>query len=75
MDELSGERRIPSPCTNVCQLDGATGWCLGCGRTIDEIIRWGGTDPADRAHVMAELPARMRKLGGHLGRVDGFDQA
>jgi predicted Fe-S protein YdhL (DUF1289 family) len=63
MGELSGGRRIPSPCTNVCRLDDSTGWCLGCGRTIEEIIRWGSTHPADRAAVMRALPERMRKLG------------
>ncbi|MET0309818.1 MAG: DUF1289 domain-containing protein [Sphingomonas sp.] len=62
MDRLSGERRILSPCTGTCKLDDATGWCLGCGRTIDEIVRWGSTDRADRATVMAALPTRMRKL-------------
>ncbi|MEZ0167905.1 DUF1289 domain-containing protein [Microvirga sp. TS319] len=23
-----------NPCSSVCRLDGRTGWCLGCGRTI-----------------------------------------
>ncbi len=62
MGELNGTRPTSSPCTNVCTLDHATGWCRGCGRTIDEIARWGSTDPADRAAVMADLPDRMRKL-------------
>ena len=55
-------RPIASPCTNVCRIDPGTGWCLGCGRTIDEIIRWSGTTAADREAVMAELPARMATL-------------
>ena len=53
---------VESPCTNICVMDGATNWCLGCGRTIDEIVRWGATDDADRAAVMAALPARMALL-------------
>ncbi|WP_331289082.1 MULTISPECIES: DUF1289 domain-containing protein [Methylobacteriaceae] len=24
----------------VCQWDGRTGWCLGCGRTVPEIRAW-----------------------------------
>lgn len=59
---MSGARQTPSPCTNVCVLDPVTGWCRGCGRTIDEIARWGSTDQADRAAVMAELPKRMLRL-------------
>jgi predicted Fe-S protein YdhL (DUF1289 family) len=64
MGELSGTGRLASPCTGICKLDEATGWCLGCGRTIDEIVRWGSTQGADRTAVMAELPARTRKLAG-----------
>lgn len=55
---------IESPCVDICVMDGATDWCLGCGRTIDEIARWGMTDAADRAAVMAELPERMARLEG-----------
>jgi predicted Fe-S protein YdhL (DUF1289 family) len=62
MGELSGTRPIPSPCTNICVLDPATGWCRGCGRTLDEITLWGSADQADRAAVTAGLPERMRKL-------------
>jgi uncharacterized protein len=50
---------IPSPCTNVCRMDAATGWCIGCGRTLDEIVRWGTTSDGDRDAVMAQLPERM----------------
>ena len=53
---------VESPCISLCVMDEDSGWCLGCGRTIDEIVRWGGTDDADRATVMAALPARMDRL-------------
>ncbi|AJP72965.1 DUF1289 domain-containing protein [Sphingomonas hengshuiensis] len=54
--------KIPSPCVNHCVLEPVTGWCAGCGRSIDEIVRWGTTTPADRAAVVAALPARMARL-------------
>lgn len=53
---------LESPCIGLCTMDGRTGWCLGCGRTIDEIARWGSTDQADRDTVTAELPERMEAL-------------
>ena len=53
---------IESPCTGICAIDPASGWCRGCGRTLAEIARWGGTDHADRAAVMATLPERMTAL-------------
>ena len=53
---------VPSPCTEVCKLDAITGWCAGCGRTIDEIAAWGSLDdPAKRA-VWKRLPARRAEL-------------
>ena len=31
---------VPSPCTDVCRMDGRTGYCIGCLRTAEEIRRW-----------------------------------
>jgi predicted Fe-S protein YdhL (DUF1289 family) len=53
---------IESPCVNVCSIDGATGWCVGCGRTLDEIAVWSSGSPAWRRAVMAVLPGRMENL-------------
>ena len=50
---------IETPCVKVCTLDARAGLCLGCGRTVDEIARWTGMNAAERARVMAELPARV----------------
>jgi predicted Fe-S protein YdhL (DUF1289 family) len=50
---------IESPCVNICTLDGRSGACSGCGRTIDEIARWSAMSAAERSRIMAELPARM----------------
>lgn len=53
---------VESPCVSVCVMDAGTGWCIGCGRTLDEICRWGETDQADRDAVSEALPARMAQL-------------
>jgi hypothetical protein len=50
---------IESPCIKVCTLEARSGLCLGCGRTIDEIARWSSMNDAERARVIAELPARL----------------
>jgi uncharacterized protein len=55
---------IESPCVKVCTLDARTGLCLGCGRTIEEIARWSAISAAERARVMAELPARLADWQG-----------
>jgi uncharacterized protein len=56
--EATGSR-VASPCTNVCRLDPATGWCLGCRRSLDEIATWSALDDAARRAVWARLPQRV----------------
>lgn len=53
----------PSPCVGVCRLDEASGLCLGCGRSGDEIAAWRDLDDARRAEVWQLLPERMAGLG------------
>ena len=54
---------LASPCVGVCKLDDATGWCLGCARSGDEIAEWRGQTGAWRAAVWDALPARFQALG------------
>ena len=53
-------RPIATPCVKVCIVDGASGLCLGCWRTLSEIGGWSGFSDAERAAIMAELPGRAR---------------
>jgi predicted Fe-S protein YdhL (DUF1289 family) len=53
---------IKSPCIKVCAVDGATGLCLGCGRTLPEIGKWAQMDDAWRDDVIAALPDRLEQL-------------
>jgi predicted Fe-S protein YdhL (DUF1289 family) len=52
---------IESPCVKICTLDALSGLCLGCGRTIDEIARWGAMSADERARIMRELPDRRAR--------------
>lgn len=54
---------VPSPCTNVCRMDAATGYCLGCRRTLDEIAAWASLDDAGKRAVWARLPLRQPSEG------------
>ena len=51
-------RSIATPCVKVCIVDGASGLCLGCWRTLSEIGGWSGLTDAERAAIMAALPGR-----------------
>jgi predicted Fe-S protein YdhL (DUF1289 family) len=49
---------VPSPCISVCRIDDATGLCIGCARTLDEIARWSKLDDAARRDVWAAIAVR-----------------
>jgi len=55
-------RAIATPCIKVCVVDGASGLCLGCYRTLSEIGRWSALSDAERAAVMADLPQRRERI-------------
>lgn len=51
-----------SPCTNVCQMDPASGWCRGCARRLDEIAGWGSAPQERQRQILDQLPARRMEL-------------
>jgi predicted Fe-S protein YdhL (DUF1289 family) len=55
-------RPIPTPCIKVCVVDGESGLCLGCFRTLPEIAGWAALDDGTRVRLMGELPARRRRI-------------
>ncbi|WP_416354686.1 DUF1289 domain-containing protein [Brevundimonas sp.] len=64
MSPSSPPRAIATPCVKVCVVDGASGHCLGCWRTLSEIADWTRMTEAERAAIMAELPDREGRLNG-----------
>jgi predicted Fe-S protein YdhL (DUF1289 family) len=53
---------IKSPCIKVCAVDGQTGFCLGCGRTLPEIGAWVKMGVEGRENVLTRLPERIAHL-------------
>jgi predicted Fe-S protein YdhL (DUF1289 family) len=53
---------IKTPCIKVCVIDGESGLCLGCYRSLPEVAAWGRFEPAERERLMAELPARRSRI-------------
>ena len=52
-----------TPCIAVCLMDPKTSLCVGCGRTLPEIARWGRMEGAERRSIMATLGQRMVQAG------------
>ena len=38
---------IPNPCMKICIIDQDSGYCLGCSRTEEEIMKWSAADTTD----------------------------
>ena len=53
---------VPSPCISVCRIDEASGLCVGCLRTLDEIAAWGALDDAARSRVWQAIAIRRAEL-------------
>ncbi len=53
---------ITSPCIKLCVIDGTSGLCLGCFRTLPEVAGWARLSAEARECLMAELPARRSKI-------------
>lgn len=53
---------IKTPCVQVCVVDGESGLCLGCFRTLPEIARWSRLSDAERETIMDELPSRLSRI-------------
>lgn len=53
---------VPSPCVNVCQMDPASGFCLGCARTLDEIAGWLEMPPDEKLAILERVAMRKQQL-------------
>jgi predicted Fe-S protein YdhL (DUF1289 family) len=64
---IKAETAIETPCTRVCVVHPTRKLCIGCGRSLDEIARWIDFTAAERARVMAQLPARLAAMSAAAG--------
>jgi len=53
---------VTTPCVKVCIVDGESGLCLGCYRSLEEIARWSRLSEETRRDVMADLAARRGRI-------------
>jgi predicted Fe-S protein YdhL (DUF1289 family) len=60
---------MPSPCLGICRMDEATGLCLGCARSGEEVAIWRDVGEARRREIWASLPSRYAALGLKLARL------
>jgi predicted Fe-S protein YdhL (DUF1289 family) len=49
---------LASPCVRNCCLDDDN-VCMGCGRSLQEIVQWGSASDAEKTAVLARSRARL----------------
>tara|TARA_B100000965_G_C19163333_1_gene571293 strand:+ start:257 stop:424 length:168 start_codon:yes stop_codon:yes gene_type:complete len=51
---------IPSPCMKICIFDQESGFCIGCSRTADEVLKWEDAETTDewKKYNLSELKER-----------------
>lgn len=62
MSTAGPPKSIATPCVRVCMVDGASGLCMGCFRTMAEIAGWTKLSDAERAQLMIDLPTRRSRI-------------
>ena len=58
---------IASPCVQICQIDDASGCCIGCLRAIDEIREWPIMTAPEKTRVLENVAARRAAGAGPDG--------
>ncbi|SEO95705.1 DUF1289 domain-containing protein [Aquisalimonas asiatica] len=44
-----------SPCVGLCQMDGQRRYCMGCGRTLNEIATWSRMSVDEKRAVLERV--------------------
>lgn len=58
---------LDSPCVRNCCLDGDD-FCMGCGRHIDDILRWHQASNEERIQILQRATTRQAKLRSAIER-------
>ncbi|MEM7519940.1 MAG: DUF1289 domain-containing protein [Pseudomonadota bacterium] len=72
-DDVWKREEIESPCVKLCTIHPEAEICIGCLRSIDEIMGWSKLSNPERREIMAVLPERrgalQKRRGGRAARV------
>lgn len=51
-----------TPCVRICRQDRQLGFCLGCGRTIQEVFTWSEMSDQERTAISSSLAERLASV-------------
>ena len=52
--------KVVSPCIKICTLQ--NDFCIGCGRTTQEIAEWSKASDEKKRDILERLPDRLRRM-------------
>ncbi|WP_404363536.1 DUF1289 domain-containing protein [Marinobacter sp.] len=58
---MTGAESVRSPCVSVCALDECD-VCIGCQRTVDEIMHWSRMSNEERLEVLRKVAGREQQV-------------
>lgn len=51
---------VSSPCNGNCQIDIKINFCVGCFRTLSEIIKWINLTEKEKQNILAQIEERKK---------------
>lgn len=66
---------VESPCTSVCKMDNNSKMCMGCWRTIDEIVAWRSDSDEMKKKVLTLIALRKNVAVNHKTNFNEVDKA
>lgn len=66
---------VESPCTSVCKMDNNSKLCMGCWRTIDEIVAWRSDSDEMKKKVLTLIALRKNVAVNHKTNFNEVDKA
>lgn len=66
---------VESPCTSVCKMDNNSKLCMGCWRTIDEIVAWRSDSDETKKKVLTLIALRKNVAVNHKANFNQVDKA
>ena len=60
VERVKSISKVVSPCIKICTLQ--NDFCIGCGRTTQEIAEWSKASDEKKRDILERLPDRLRRM-------------
>ena len=60
VERVKSISKVVSPCIKICTMQ--NDFCIGCGRTTQEIAEWSKASDKKKRDILERLPDRLRRM-------------